>query len=78
MIGKERQPRPVGLQAGEHFAPKSAQIVLGQFLGRLLLHVGKRMVEGLIGLCVLRAAHPLGVKFDKRRGQALRAALAFC
>jgi hypothetical protein len=68
----------MGLEAEEHFASKSVQIVLGQFLSRLLRHFGQCLVEGRIGLRIARAPHALGVKFDKGRGQGLRTVLAFC
>ena len=77
MIGEERQPRPMGLEAAEYFASKSARMVLGQFLSRLLGHFAKRLVEGQIGLRITRTAHAFEVKFDKGRGQGLRAVLAF-
>ena len=68
----------MGLQAGEHFAPKPAQVILGQFLGALLRDLAKRVVESLIGLRIARAPHAFGVKFDKGGGQGLRAVLTFC
>jgi hypothetical protein len=53
----------MGLQAGEYFASKPPKITLGQFLGTLLLHFRKCLVEGRIGLGIARAAHACGVQF---------------
>jgi hypothetical protein len=50
MISKQGQALPMGLQAGEYFAPKPPKITLGQLLGTLLLHFRQRLVEGRIGL----------------------------
>ena len=71
MIGKEGQPLPMGLQAGKDFAPKPAQIVLGQFLGTLLLHVGERLADGRIDLPISQAAHAgAGSSSTKGAGKA--------
>jgi hypothetical protein len=66
----------MGLQAGEYFASKPLQITLGQFLGTLLLQLSKRLVDGRIGLRIVRAAHALRVQFDKGRWQGFRAVRA--
>jgi hypothetical protein len=77
MIGKQGQALPMGLQAGEYFAPKPTQIVLGQLLGTLLLHLRKRLVDGRIGVRIGRATHTRGVQFHKGRRQGFRAVRPF-
>ena len=67
----------MGLQAGEYLASKPAQMVLGQFLGTLLLHRSQRLADGRIGLHIASAVHACGVQFDKGRRQGLRAVQAF-